>query len=442
MPLNFSTDEAMIEAPAQMKDLTFQRSEVMQEIVSDKPGFLIRWGNYFFLFILLLIGVACWFIKYPDTIQAPAKLTSINAPKPVLSLIDGKLIKLSIIENQLVHKGEILGYLESTANHEEILILAANLDSVQVMLNNGKADQVGKYFTSTTTLLGELQTSYQVFLQAFLSFENYLADGFHLKKRTMLLRDKENLLKLYANLNQQKDLQEQDLALIQKTFDANESLKNDKVISDFDNRNEQSKLINKKMSLPQIKSAIISNESQQTEKDKEIMELENTIIQQKLVFQQVLNTFKSQVDDWKRKYTLIAPIAGKVVFASFIQENQQLEANQTICFINPENSRYFVEITIPQSNFGKVAVGQQVLLKFQSYPFQEYGSVKGKIEFINHIPNEEGYLAKVVFTNGLTTTYNKPIQYHDGLLANADIVTKDMRLLERFYYNIVRQVSK
>ena len=435
-------NDVLIDAPAQMKDLTFQRSEVMQEIVSDKPGFLIRWGNIFFLFILILIGIACWFIKYPDTVQATAKLTSINAPKPVLSLIDGKLIKLSITENQLVRKGQILGYIESTANHEEVLMLASNLDTVQVMLSSGRADQIEKYFSSTTTLLGELQTSYQIFLQAFLSFENYLSDGFYLKKRTMLLKDKSNLLKLYNNLNQQRELQEQDLALIQKTFDANESLKKDNVISDFDYRNEQSKLINKKLSLPQIKSAIISNESQQTEKEKEIMELENTIVQQQLVFQQALNTFKSQVDDWKRKYTLIAPIGGQVAFASFIQENQQLQASQTICFINPENSRYFVEITIPQSNFGKVAVGQQVLLKFQSYPFQEYGSVMGKIEFISHIPGENGYLAKVILINGLTTTYRKQIQYRDGLLANAEIVTKDMRLLERFYYNIVRQMAK
>ena len=312
MSTKFSNNEAIIIAPAQMKDLTFQRSEVMQEIVSDKPGFLIRWGNIFFLFILILIGIACWFIKYPDTVQATAKLTSINAPKPVLSLIDGKLIKLSITENQLVRRGQILGYIESTANHEEVLMLASNLDTVQVMLSSGRADQIEKYFSSTTTLLGELQTSYQIFLQAFLSFENYLSDGFYLKKRTMLLKDKNNLLKLYNNLNQQRELQEQDLALIQKTFDANESLKKDNVISDFDYRNEQSKLINKKLSLPQIKSAIISNESQQTEKEKEIMELENTIVQQQLVFQQALNTFKSQVDDWKkRRYTLIAPIGGK-----------------------------------------------------------------------------------------------------------------------------------
>ncbi len=77
-----------------------------------------------------------------------------------------------------------------------------------------------------------------------------------------------------------------------------------------------------------------------------------------------------------------------------------------------------------------------MLLKFQSYPFQEYGSLQGKIEFISHIPSDSGYLAKVGLTNGLVTNHKNPIQYRDGLLANAEIITKDMRLLERFYYNI------
>jgi HlyD family secretion protein len=198
-----------------------------------------------------------------------------------------------------------------------------------------------------------------------------------------------------VNLEEQRQLQEQDFKLIQKTFEANESLKKDKVISDFDYRIEQSKLINKKLTLPQIRSALINNESQQNEKEKEIIELENAIDQQKLIFQQSLSTFKSQLDEWKKKYILIAPISGKVAFASFMQENQQLQVNQPICFINPENSQYFAEIMIPQSNFGKASIGQLVLLKFQSYPFQEYGSVQGRIEFISHIPDEKGIWQKL-----------------------------------------------
>ena len=247
---------------------------------------------------------------------------------------------------------------------------------------------------------------------------------------------------MHSNLVQQKGLSEQDLALTQKTFDANQSLIDDKVISDLDYRNEKSKLINKQLSLPQINSSIISNESQQNEKQKEIMELNNTIAQQKNIFSQALNTFKSQVEDWKKKYLLTASADGKIAFASFLQENQQLKEGQVICFINPGNAEYYAQVYIPQSNFGKVQTGQQVLLKFPSYPFEQYGSVKGKIDFISNLPTDSGYLARVIFPNGLNTNHKKQIQFREGLQAQGEIITADMRLLERFYYNIIRQLNR
>lgn len=421
---------------------TIHRSELMQEIVSGRPGFLIRWGNSIFLLVLVLLIATTWFIKYPDVIKTSAKLTSINAPKPVISLIDGKIIKLNATEDQYVEAGAILGFIESTADHNDVLLLNTRLDTMQALVDHGELENIKKYFIQSAPSLGELQYDYQQFSQSYLSFSNYLSGGFYLTKRKLLVKDRNNLLRLHQNLMEQKQMQEQDLSLTQKTFEANETLNHDSVISDFDYRIEQSRLISKKLTLPQISSAIINNESQQTEKDKEIAELENTILQQKTLFQQSLNTFKSQIDLWIKKYILIAPITGKIAFATFIQENQQLVPGQTLCFINPHNSQYFAEIIIPQANFGKVRIDQKVLLKFQSYPFQEYGSVTGKIQFISHIPDEKGYLAKVQFTDGLTTTHKTKVQYRDGLTADAEIITHDMRLLKRFYHSIIRQVSQ
>ena len=132
----------------------------------------------------------------------------------------------------------------------------------------------------------------------------------------------------------------------------------------MDYRNEKSKFISKQMTLPQINSSIISNESQQHEKQKEIAELENQIQQQKNIYIQSLNTIKSQVEDWKKKYLLVAPIGGKISFATFLQENQELKSGQLICYVNPGNISYFAEVLIPQYNFGKINTGQEVLLKF------------------------------------------------------------------------------
>ena len=413
----------------------------IEEIISKKPPFIVRWGTLFLFLLLIFIGIISWFIKYPDIVNTSAKLTSINAPKPIITLTTGKLIKLNITENESVNKNQVLGFIESTANHAEVIKLASDVDTIQSLLQNNKTALLHPYFETPLTQLGELQSAYQTFAQAFLNFKNYLANGFYLHKKNMLATDLNNIHRLHSNLFKQKNFHEQDLTLSQKTFDANQSLKDDGVISALEYRNEKSKLINKQSVLPQINATIINNESQQNEKQKEIIELENNIAQQKEIFQQALNTFKSQVEDWKRKYLLIAPIDGKVAFAAFIQENQQLQANQIICFINPENSACYAEIIIPQSNFGKVVIGQQVLLKFPAYPFQEFGAVKGRVDFISHIPSDSGYTAKVILTDGLNTNYKKQIQYRDGLIAHAEIITKDLTLLQRFWYGIIKQVE-
>lgn len=427
-----------------------ERGLAVQELISNKPGILIRWGITIFLLILLSIIAATWFIEYPDIVTTKAKLTSLNAPKEIVAKTDGQLIKLFATEGDMVQKDQVIGYMESTANAQVVLQISKILDNVQKLFNNNKTEeavQTFSFFSSSNSKsedsdLGELQQPYQTFIQNFIVFQSYLSNGFYLRKKTMLMNDMVNLQRLNSNLQRQKNLQEEDLNLAQQTYKANEQLKNDSVISAFEYRNETSKLINKKLSLPQTSSSIVSNEGSQNEKRKEILQLEDEISQQRNIFVQALNTFISQIEEWKKKYLLIAPVEGKIAFSGFVQEHQQLQSNQIICFVNTGNSQYYAEIYIPQFNLGKVRTGQQVLFKLPSYPYQEYGSLTGKIEFISTIPTDSGYLAKVALPNGFITNYNKPIQYKDGLLAQGEIITQNMRLLERFYYNIIKQIKK
>lgn len=412
------------------------RSAEVSEIISNKPGFLIRWGITVFLLLLLLIMAATFFIHYPDTVLARAKLTSINAPKEVKTKIEGKLIKINAAEGRFVQQGQLLGFMESRANHYEIISLSQIIDSLQILMNNNQAEAVPKYLLQPYLNIGEVQQSYQSFMQDFILFKQYLSHGYYYKKKNMLNGDINYLQKLQTNLLQQNIMQQEDLSLAQKTIEANKSLIEDKIISQLEYRNEKSKFLSKALSIPQIRAAIIINQSSQHEKQKEIAQLENDIAQQKGIFAQALNTLKAQLDEWKNKYLLVAPIDGKIAYADFIQENQQFQINQTLCFINPENTNYYAEVYIPQSNFGKVKQGQKILLKLQAYPFQEYGAIEGKLDFISSIATDSGYVAKVVFLNGLKTNYNKQIQYRDGLIAHAEIITDDLKLSDRFINKI------
>ena len=82
-----------------------------------------------------------------------------------------------------------------------------------------------------------------------------------------------------------------------------------------------------------------------------------------------------------------------------------------------------------------------MLLKFQAYPYQEFGRVKGKIEFISNAPSDSGYLAKVILPEGLVTNYKKVIQYRTGLSMQADIITDKRRLLERLFSNLRNKLN-
>ncbi|MEO8713195.1 MAG: HlyD family efflux transporter periplasmic adaptor subunit, partial [Parafilimonas sp.] len=365
------------------------------------------------------------------------------APKPVINKVPGKLIKLFAKEGDTVRENDMIGYMESTAQPEEVLQLSNMLDSISFLIMNDHSAILPAYINNFyLENLGELQQPYQTFIQSFIVYKDYIGNGFYTRKKAMLATGINDLEKLHVNLNDQRSIQQQDETLAVKTFEMNEYLLKEKVISLKEYRDEKSKLLNKSLSVPEVNSSLINNESQQNDKQKEILELDNTAAQQKAVFMQAINTLKNEVNDWKKKYLLTAPVAGTVSFTNFLQEKQELDANQIICYIKPAASAYYAEAYIPQSNFGKIKIGEQVLLKFQAYPYEQYGSVAGVLEFISPIPTDSGYAAKINLPNGLVTNYGKQIEYSDGLISSAQIITQNLRLLQRFYYDIYKQVKR
>jgi HlyD family secretion protein len=252
----------------------------------------------------------------------------------------------------------------------------------------------------------------------------------------VLLGDLAFLQKTQENMLQQKLLMQKDLQLSEESFAANEKLVKEKVLSRQDERNEQSKLLGKQLTIPQINASLLSNETQQREKTKEIQELEHTIAQQKIAFQQQVMTLQSTVQDWMKRYIITAPITGTINYLFPLQENNYFPGNKLLGYINPVAADYYAEANLPQSNFGKVKKGQRVQLRVDAYPYAEFGFVNGQLDFITGFATDSGFLAHIQLPAGLLTSQHKEILYHNGLKAEARIVTKDMRLPERLLYNI------
>ncbi len=417
------------------------RSDAAQEIINLQPGFIEKWALLLFMAILFLLIAGTWFIRYPDIVEARGMLTANNAPKEMIALQSGRLVKLFVKNGDEVKKGDMVAWIESTANTEEVLNLSGKLDSSLILLAQGRYEDLSGLFNYHYQNLGEVQTLYQIFTTALQQYNDYIVNGFYVRKKAMLLNDMNSIRQMNSAIESQKKLLQQDENLSQKSFEMNETLFKEKIISAEEYRTQQSKLVNKQMAIPQLNGNILSNQNQQRDKLKEIEQLEHDVNQQKIIFEQSLQTLKSSVDDWKRKYIIQTPLDGTVFFTLPLQQNKFIEQGKLLGYINPPDSKFFAEIYLPQNNLGKVDTGMQVQLRFDAYPYQETGFVKGKLDYISNISSDSGFYATVRLDNGLTTNLKNNIQYKNGLKAQVIVITKNMRLLQRLYYSIVKATS-
>lgn len=108
------------------------RSEEFQEVLGGVPPWILRWGitGLAFVVVLLLAGSAVF--KYPDTISAQVTLTGSTPPAAVVARSSGKLKELFVSDNRNVNAGEYLAVIDNPANTEDVQLLKAYLDSLNM----------------------------------------------------------------------------------------------------------------------------------------------------------------------------------------------------------------------------------------------------------------------------------------------------------------------
>lgn len=419
------------------------RSELANEFISRKSGFFAKWSLLIFLFLFFMLFAVTWFIDYPDIVTTRATIISKNNPKEIISLQNGRIIKLFCKNSDTVFIQQIIGYFEASADHEQVIRLDNKLDSTLIALRQNTFQPYKIEYNGIFDNLGELQFNYQEFSTAFLQYKDYIGSGYFIKKMHVLQGDIEYLKQNQTILLDQKGLLEKDLKLTEESYLNTEKLYSEKIISKQDERNEQSKLLGKQLTIPQINAIYLANQIQQREKQKEIDELEHIISQQKIQFQVLTQTFQAEVKQWIRKYIIKAPISGKVNYLIPLQVGSYISENKIIGYVSPlGQNNYYAETILPQSNFGKVHVDQVVQLRLDAYPFSEFGLVIGNLEYISEIATDSGFIAHINLPKGLITTQNMAVTYHNGLKAEARVVTKDVSLFERFFDNFKANINK
>ncbi len=423
-------------------DIATRHTDEVQDIITKVPSWLLRWGITLFFGILLLIVLLSAVIRYPDIVDATLKIDSPNSPKPVVAKIPGKLVALLVKENETVIAGQPLAYLESTANHEKVLGLLGNLKGLQLQVLQNKPVTTSLFNEADNIQFGELQSAYQQFYQEYLAYKSSVKNGFLIQKRGYLEKDLNFLSAQQKQLDVEKTIEQKDFDIASDEYAMHKKLADQKVETPAELRQQESKLLAKKSPLVQTESALITNNNSYAAKQSDILQLDNQLQEEKAKFLQALNSLISSAEDWKSKYVLTASQSGKVAFAGIVQENQVLAPNQEVFYVNPGNEQFFGEMTIPQGSMGKVKEGQEVLVKLKSYPFEEYGMIRGRINYIADVPYKDSvFISKVDFKINKFSDMKRPIHLKQGMTADAEIITQNATLMQRLSRSIFRVIG-
>ncbi|WP_326982138.1 HlyD family efflux transporter periplasmic adaptor subunit [Chryseobacterium sp. MYb264] len=413
------------------------RSESVQDILTQPPHWMIRWGNTLIFIILLLILVMSYIIKYPEFIPAPVIVTSQNPPEKIEARNNLKIEKILIKDHQNVKKDQVLMVLQSTANYKDVLELKKYVDAMTPNnLSSFPVHEISHY------KLGELQGDYNNFAKAFQDEQLFTRLQPYAPENLAANQSISEYRGRIITLKQQKNLEQAKYDLTRKNYQRSQELFNQGIIAAVEMENEkikylqaQQNLENINISLSQMEEAISnfnktkSGAAINTEKDK------ITYSSQTL---QLFEQLRKSLNQWEQNYLIISSTDGMASFQQFFGENQFIKMGDAIVSILPKNKDKLVgRMSVPAANSGKIRQGEKVLIKLDNYRFQEYGIVEGKVQNISLSPDKDGnYYVDITLPKGLRTSYNKNLIFDKELRGSAEIVTEDLRLIERFFYQI------
>jgi len=120
---------------------------------------------------------------------------------------------------------------------------------------------------------------------------------------------------------------------------------------------------------------------------------------------------------------------------------------QPVMSIVPNDTPLIVEASLLNKDVGFVEVGQEASVKIDTFPFQKYGTVKGKIESISPDAFEDEklgtvYKMKVSLEKQSMMVNGKNVHIVPGMTVSAEIKTGERRIIEFFLEPIIRYADE
>lgn len=414
------------------------RDDEINHIFIKTPGWILNWGLYLILFIVLLFIAGTIVFKYPDTISASFIITGANPPARIKAKQTGRLTKLYVVDNQNVSENDFLAVIENPAKEEDVYYVKSFVTDFL------KKDTLSLTLPIKELELGDLQTVYLSFYQALCNYQQFKKNNYHSKK-IKVLKDRITYNVSYHNdLLSQLSAKSEQFLLKKKQFKRDSTLYySKKVISEFDMEDTKVDYLNARLNLLTTNTDIDNLKISMTEMQGTLIDIENDFIEKEnLYIEQIKNQaleLSAEIQSWEMNYVLKSPIDGKVSFNNYWSEHQNVIVGEDVFNIIPANNKKPVaKAFLPITRSGKVKVNQKVNLHCENFPDNEFGIIKGIVKNISLLPsvseNTTAYVVEITLPNGLVTSYKKELPYYPEMKGKAEIITEDLSLFQRIMF--------
>jgi multidrug resistance efflux pump len=422
--------------PNNLNDIEL-RSEAVQEIMNKPPAWMIRSGNNIIFLIVLGIFILSFFIKYPDVVNSKVQITTTIPPQKVIARTSGIIQELLVKNNEVVKRGQPLAILSNTADYLEVLALKKQLDSIEIQgFENLHTIKLNHQFSK----LGDIQPIYLAFQKDILAFQQH--QNFQSYSSEKLANQNESNFqnKRYQITQNQLNTSLEELKLKQIDLNRSETLFQKGVIAKVELEKKQLEYFSMEKQVQSIKNSLSQMQSSGNELNKNNTNIrlqenrEATQLYKNMLF--AMQQLQKSILDWELQYLLKSDIDGTVNFMQIWAIHQSIQNGDKIFSIipNAKNQVLGLAKATPQ-NIGKVKVGQKVWVKIDNYPEHEFGMLQATVKNISMTPDQEGnWHLQLNFPKGLTTTYKKNIQLQQEMTGSAEVITEDLRLIDRFFY--------
>lgn len=413
-------------------------SEPVREIMGNPPARIIRTGTtvIFILFVLLL--VFSWVIRYPDVIPSPVEITTSNPPVTLVSKITGHIKYLYVKDRDKVSAGQLIAVMETTASVEEIEMLNHILDTLQ---------KPGLTSLPDFSHLGEMQEYYATFRKNQSDLKSYLFNDYYGSKIISINQEIKGIKEYIEKLKVKEKYFAENQSIEKNKFRRDSGLFVQKIIPESQLEISRQQMLKNSIDLQQVRldyseRLIELSQKEQLLQDYRINRNEEREKLESVLDESFLN-LKAQMNIWVNTYYLRSDIEGTATFTKYWSANQSVEKDEAVFSVVPVNQGDFIgRINLKMQRSGKVKEGQQVNIKLSSYPYLEYGMVKGVVKSKSLVPAGDAYIIEISLPQGLTTNYNKKLEFTQNMQGVAEIITEDVRLLQKIINPFRHMIAK